>query len=896
MAEDKTPIEFIDNTALKMRGAWWHGVFLFADLNLRSSLLAVKKSKARIDRLVNLVAFFIAVFGWLGFCFWVATQSGVASNPLKALLFWREQNPWILFFLLSLWFDLFLFYRRSEKKAKEFKMNYRRFDKMVEEKPLTASGTQQYNVALSLDEECLKAFEDAYALALKLKQAQVRPIHLFRSLLRNKRIQNLFIRLQTDAERLVKKIDNHLLDPAIIKDGRTQLAPALQEIAVSAFLDAFSLKQKSVDVLNLFAFCAPADPILEEILYELEVDHNKMANVVAWFRVDKQLSDSYRAFRRMAALKPGSNMNRSYTSIATPTLDHFSHDLTLAAKLGQLEVCIGRKKELDGIFEAFSSGHTGVVLVGHPGVGKRMLVSGLAQLMVKEEVPKFLKDKRLVEIDVSALISGSSPTQAQERLLAALHEVNRAGNIIIYISNIENLIGISAGGEESLDLSEVLSEAISRQNVFCLATATTENYGKYIENHALGNAFTTIGVNEPQGDLAIQILESKVAWFERKYGVFFAYDAIEQAVKMSTKYLHDKFLPLKAINLLEKAAGNAAKAAKDDPERALCGKEEVALAIAEATGIPANKISESESQKLLQLEDNLHHRMVGQEEAVSAVANSLRRARAELRESQRPIASFLFLGPTGVGKTELAKTVSETYFGNEKYMIRLDMSEYQYADSVKKMIGDETGVQGYLTEAVRKKPFALVLFDEVEKAHPDILNLFLQLLDDGRLTDGQGRTISFSESIVIATSNVGALYIQEAIKNGTDTAVVKQNLIDNELNKAMRPELINRFDGIIVFKPLSEDNVFSIAKLMLKKFKKNLEEKGIGLKADKDGVRALAKMGYDPKFGARPLRRLLQDRIEDIVAIKVINGELRRRDNVIINHRGEVDIEKAPEL
>jgi len=288
--------------------------------------------------------------------------------------------------------------------------------------------------------------------------------------------------------------------------------------------------------------------------------------------------------------------------------------------------------------------------------------------------------------------------------------------------------------------------------------------------------------------------------------------------------------------------------------------------------------------------------MIGQEEAVAAVANALRRARAELRESKRPIASFLFLGPTGVGKTELAKTVSEVYFGSENYMIRLDMSEYQYADSVRKMIGDVNGINGYLTEAVRKKPFALILLDEIEKAHPDILNLFLQMLDDGRLTDGQGRTISFSEAIIIATSNIGALYIQEAIRNHVDTAIIKQNLIDNELNKVMRPELINRFDGLIVFKPLSEDNVFAITKLMLKKFKKNLEAQGIELKADREGVLLLSKLGYDPKFGARPLRRLLQERIEDSVAVKIINGELKRRDAVVINGRAEIEIEKAPAL
>jgi ATP-dependent Clp protease ATP-binding subunit ClpA len=374
------------------------------------------------------------------------------------------------------------------------------------------------------------------------------------------------------------------------------------------------------------------------------------------------------------------------------------------------------------------------------------------------------------------------------------------------------------------------------------------------------------------------------------------YGALEQAVIMSSRYLHDKFLPLKAIDLLEKAALVASNNFKNDPAKFFCGREEVAAAVSQLTGIPVSKVTVSESQKLLNLETEIHKRLVDQKEAVSAVAASLRRARAELKDSKRPIASFLFLGPTGVGKTELAKSVSEVYFGDEDYLVRLDMSEYQSPDSVRKMIGDSDGTLGYLTEAVRKKPFALVLLDEIEKANPDILNLFLQLLDDGRLTDGQGRTISFSESIIIATSNIGAVYIQEQIRAQTAVNIIKQELIDNQLNKYMRPELINRFDGIIVFKPLSEEDLFAITTLMLKKIKKSLADKGIGLKADKEGVTLLAHEGYDPKFGARPLRRLLQDKIEDKIANKILAGDLKRRDTVIINGHAEVEVEKAPEL
>ena len=327
-----------------------------------------------------------------------------------------------------------------------------------------------------------------------------------------------------------------------------------------------------------------------------------------------------------------------------------------------------------------------------------------------------------------------------------------------------------------------------------------------------------------------------------------------------------------------------------------CGREEVAAAISAITGVPTSKVSESEGEKLLNLESEIHQRLIGQEEAVSMVANSLRRARLELKDHNRPMASFLFLGPTGVGKTELAKAVAEIYFGGEEFMVRLDMSEYQYPDSVKKMIGDENGVAGYLTEAVRKKPFSLVLFDEVEKAHPDILNLFLQLMDDGRLTDGQGRTISFKDSIIIATSNIGALYIQEQLKKRLSLAEIKDGLVNNQLNQYMRPELVNRFDGIIVFKPLSEDDLLQIAGLLLNQIKKQLEEKGIDFQISEAGALRLARDGYDPKFGARPLRRLLQERLEDRIAALILAGKLRRRDTVMVDDNGELTVEKGRKL
>ena len=362
---------------------------------------------------------------------------------------------------------------------------------------------------------------------------------------------------------------------------------------------------------------------------------------------------------------------------------------------------------------------------------------------------------------------------------------------------------------------------------------------------------------------------------------------------MTTQYIHDKYLPEKAITILDQVA---VKVSKKRGEQSIVTHEDIAQIVSESTGIPVTKISETESKVLLHLEDKIHERMIDQEEAVKMVSASLRRARAGIREGKRPIASFLFLGPTGVGKTELAKAVAEIYFGSERYMVRVDMSEYQHPDSIPKMIGDERGAVGYLTEAVRKSPFSLVLLDEFEKAHPQILNLFLQVMDDGRLTDGQGRTIDFTNSIIIATSNAGALFIQEQIRAGVKIEDIKEALINEHLNKVMRPELINRFDGIIVFKPLSIECVVDIARLMLNKTKNMLEAKGIGLDIAEEGIRKLAELGFDPKFGARPLRRVLQEKIDDEVANKILAGELKRRDTVIINAEATIDIEKAKSL
>ncbi|MDD5294796.1 MAG: AAA family ATPase [Patescibacteria group bacterium] len=891
-------------------GSFLDGKFLYWGLSLGKAVINLRHFKKSVDLVINSIAYAISLAGLAALAFWVWSSSAGgpvgagAGDYLELFSFWRVKHWLILVFWISALSDMFIIYRLSQEEARKEKLKKFRADgekglvKIPDNWEELKKFSGKIDVSRAASPEEMKVVEEAFLLAAKSGHNELLPLHLFFSLLRDKEIISLFVRLDVDGGKLITRIKSQLLKESASSEGKNDLkiSEEVKEILIEAYAQAYNLGQKKVKALNLILSCLRHDKNLAEILYDLEVDEDKIKNIIEWFRVNERLLDNYRGYKKAARFKPAGTMDRAYTAVATPVLNHFSHDLTRAAKWGRLGICVGRDKEIEDIFGAFTSGRTGVILVGPLGAGKRTMAEGLAQLMVEEDVPKFLRDKRLLELDVARLVSGATAAVAQERLLVIIDEIRKAGNIVLFIENIENIVGITGGGEESLELSEVLAEALNRRALFCLTAATVENYSKYIEGKALGDILVKVKIDEPAGNQAIIMAESKVSLMEGKYGVYFSYDAIGQAVSLSSRYIHDKYLPAKAIEILEATAVRVGRRAASDPTASLCTAEDVSVTVSEITGVPVNKITVSESKELLNLEEKIHEKMINQEEAVSVVSASLRRARAALREGKRPIANFLFLGPTGVGKTELAKTVSDIYFGSKDYMIRLDMSEYQLADSVKKMIGDVDGTRGYLTEAVRKKPFSLVLLDEFEKAHPDILNLFLSCFDDGRITDGQGRTIDFTNSIIIATSNAGSVFIQDEVAAGTDIEKIKEDLINKQLNKIMRPELINRFDGIVVFKPLTMDNVVSITKLMLNGIGEMLLAKGIGLRSEEEGVVKLAGAGYDPKFGARPLRRLLQDKIENEIANKILTGELVRRDTVVINKEAKIEIEKGRQL
>ncbi|MBI2459456.1 MAG: AAA family ATPase [Parcubacteria group bacterium] len=878
--------------------AFLDGRFFYWNLPLTVPAIKLRHLKKGLNLILNLSAYIMGLIGLMALTYWV-WAAGEKTETLAAFSFWRVKSPLILTFWLSALSDMFVVYRLSREEAAKQKIiklkyqetaesnfpdNWSEFNKVKSKYKIEVSG--------GFSPAALKAVEQAFNLADRARQGRVRPVHLFFSLFKYPAVAAVFSRLNIDSTKLIAKLKNQLLAIGAGTES-TEISAEIKEIFLAAYISALNYGQKKVEPVNFILPILARDKNLSELLYDLEIDHDKINNVIQWFLINERLLDNYRRYRQAARFKPGQAMDRAYTAVATPILNHFSYDLTLAAKWGRLELSVGREDEIKAVFQALESGKSGALLAGPPGVGKNMVIWQIARDMVEEDVPKMLTDKRLLELDITRLLSGASAAEAEQRLLVIIDEVVRAGNIILYINNLENLTGITAGNEASLELSEVLASALGRHNLICLASVSQDNYAKYIENKPLGNIMAKVEVSEPDNNLAIQMLESKIGFYEAKFKVYFTYDSLAKAVELSAKYIYDKYLPAKAVDILEAIA---VKVSQDKGLNSLVGVEDVAAIVSQKTKIPLTKITQTESEVLLNLEEKMHSRMIGQAEAVTMVAASLRRARTELRETNRPIASFLFLGPTGVGKTELAKTVAEVYFGNEDYMTRLDMSEYQRQESLEKMIGSPDDVSGYLTEAVRQAPFSLILLDELEKAHPDILNLFLQVMDDGRLTDGQGRTINFTNCIIIATSNIGAVYIQEQIKAGAAIEQIKQSLINDQLNKYLRPELINRFDGVVVFKPLAMEEVEKITELMLNKVRRLLEAKGIGLKYGQLAVKKIAELGFDPKFGARPLRRLIQEKIENQIADKVLAGELKRRDTVVIDGQALVSVEKGRKL
>ena len=648
----------------------------------------------------------------------------------------------------------------------------------------------------------------------------------------------------------------------------------------------------------------------------------------------------------------GGHQGAAATNASTPTLDSLARDLTAIAREGSLDPVIGRSKEIQRVIEVLSRRtKNNPVLIGEPGVGKTAIAEGLAQQIINNEVPEILRDKRVMTLDMGTVVAGTKYRgEFEDRLKKVMDEIRQAGNIILFIDELHTLIG-AGGAEGAIDASNILKPSLARGELQCIGATTLDEYRKYIEKDAaLERRFQPIQVDEPTIEESIQILKGLRDRYEAHHRVSITDEAIDAAVKLSDRYISDRFLPDKAIDLIDEAGSKVRlrsyttppnlkelevklddvrkekdasvqsqefeKAAslrdteqrlreqleetkktwkeKQGQENSEVTVEDIAHVVSSWTGIPVTKLAQTETDKLLNMEAILHGRLIGQEEAVKAVSKAVRRARAGLKDPKRPIGSFIFLGPTGVGKTELARALAESIFGDEEAMIRIDMSEYMERHSTSRLVGSPPGYVGYeeggqLTEKVRRKPYSVVLLDEIEKAHPDVFNILLQVLEDGRLTDSKGRTVDFRNTILIMTSNVGASalkmnkYVGFNIQDeGQDYKDMKGKVME-ELKRAFRPEFLNRIDETIVFHSLEKQHLTEIVTLMANQLITRLKEQEIFLELTDAAKEKIAKEGFDPEYGARPIRRAIQRHVEDYLSEELLKGNIQKGQHIVLD-------------
>lgn len=862
-----------------VKGRFWH----LSD-QVNGSTLALRSAKKITQKAI--VVMVIAVS--LGSLAVFGINASIDAEQVITAAYWMEPNFAVFAFCLAILGGMFVFYRVVEKRESRKVVPDLGKDQLPEMSVIPSLDVveRRGNIGQVLSDAAWRALQEAYELAHKGHAAQVEPLHLFVGTLSSQPVNLLFMRLGLSFEQMKDALRRRL---ATFPQGETEFGRAAHEVVTLAFRSALRYERPLVSPIEIFMASYAQDEFVQELLFSLDVERVELENAVMWVRINEKLKERYEESRRAAAFKPTGNMNRAYTAVATPFLDRVSEDLTVASVKGYLPLLVGRDREMNELLRAIEGGNQSVVLVGSPGVGKESIIYGLAERMASERVPEVLQDKRLLKLSIPHIVSSQGGAGAEERLLAAMQEVGRSGNIILVIEDLDQLASTSSGG---INLAAVLASELEKGYTFAIATTTPQGYTGAVEKTVLTQHFQKVLVEEPERNEAIQVLESKIGGIENKNKVVFTYEALAATVDLSTRYMHDTYLPEKAVQLAREVALAVAKRGQ---EWGKVGKEDVATIVSEKTRVPVTQVTQEESTKLLQLEERMHERVIGQDDAVKAVASALRRARAELRAENRPIANFLFLGPTGVGKTELAKTTAEVYFGSEDSMLRFDMSEYQDKASIVRLIGS-AGEAGLMTEAVRQNPFSLLLLDELEKAHPDILNLFLQVMDDGRLTDGQGRTVDFTNVILIATSNAGTQFLQDEVAKGTALEQIKTALMERELKQVYRPEFLNRFDGVMIFKPLSRDDVVAIAYLMIAKVASRLEAKGINFQASDEAVHELAQKGYDPKFGARPLRRVIQESVDNAVANYLLQGKVGRRDTLVLEPGGNIRLEKAEAL
>ena len=742
-------------------------------------------------------------------------------------------------------------------------------------------------------------------------------------------------------EKVLKEIQEMLGNGKQIQES-LGFTPRSKRILENAFIEARRIGYNYIGTEHLLlAILKEEDSIATKIILELNVEIPQIYNEIAKVINEEVDIENNREIK-----------NNKYKNSQTSILNQFGEDITQKAEEGKFDNIIGREKEIERIIEILSRRtKNNPCLIGEPGVGKTAIVEGLAERIVVGGVPQNLIDKRIVSLDLSGMVAGTKYRgDFEDRIKKALSEVKKVGNVILFIDEIHTIVGAGAA-EGAIDAANILKPLLARGEIQLIGATTLEEYRKYIEkDSALERRFTTIQVDEPTEAETIEILYGIRDKYEAHHNVKITDEAIKSATKLSIRYITDRYLPDKAIDLIDESASkirtrkfiepDEIKKLQEEIEKIEKEKEEsiynqqferaanlrdrekeimeqlneninkwekqknlditeireenIAEVISKWTGIPIQRLNENENEKMLHLEENLHKRVIGQNEAVEAVSKSIRRGRIGLNDPNRPIGSFLFLGPTGVGKTELSKALAESIFDNESAMIRLDMSEYMEPHSISKIIGAPPGYVGFdnggkLTEKVRRKPYSLILFDEIEKAHQDVMNLLLQILEDGRLTDSQGREVDFKNTIIIMTSNIGARYITdkkvlgfESDKNSnTKEYESTKEEIMKELKREFRPEFINRIDEIIVFHKLEENEIIQIAQIMLKQVENRLKEKNYLVKIDSSVAEDISKTKIDKNYGARPLRRTIQELVEDKIAEEILNGKIERNKEFV---------------
>ena len=757
-------------------------------------------------------------------------------------------------------------------------------------------------------------------------------------------------------ENVIEKIEELIGINTINQSIVIGFTPRTKKIIENAFLEAKRLGSDYIGTEHLLiGIMKEGDSIAVRIMLDLGVNPEELYDDI------NQVLNDFENYTNES--KDAKQEKNSFNS--TQTLNQYGTDLTKQATEGLLDPVIGRKKETERVIEILSRRtKNNPCLIGEPGVGKTAVIEGLAQKIVNGNVPEILKNKRVVTLDISSMVAGAKYRgDFEERIKKCLNEVKKAGDVILFIDEIHTIVGAGAA-EGAVDAANILKPLLARGEVQVIGATTLNEYRKYIEkDSALERRFSPVTVGEPTEEETIKILEGLRDKYEAHHNVKISEEAIKAAVDLSIRYINDRYLPDKAIDLMDEAASRVKmktytmpdgiktieekiasldkekeeairvqdfeKAAtlrdKENEQKEKLEKEkkkwqnknsknvmnlteeDIAEVIASWTGIPVNKITQDENEKLKHLEETLHKRVIGQNEAVEAVSKAIRRGRVGLKDPNRPIGSFLFLGPTGVGKTELSKALAESLFGNENAMIRVDMSEYMEPHSVAKLIGSPPGYVGYdeggqLTEKIRRKPYSVILFDEIEKAHPDVMNMLLQILDDGRLTDAQGRTVNFKNTVIIMTSNIGARMITDKNvlgfskdnkdKEGQEKEYenIKKDVM-GELKKEFRPEFINRIDDIIVFHKLTEEDISKIIDIMLKQVQKRLREQEYDVEIDQSVKDLVAKKGIDINYGARPLKRAIQGVVEDKIAEAILDGKIIPHKKVkIIAENDEVKV------